>query len=107
MSVGPLGFIGSIAGTPLSQAKGAETERTQEATNQQRQVRTDDKAEQAAGIGQTDQDSEASDRDADGRRLWEAPAKQDETDESEPTERQAPRTKDVHGQAGNHLDLLG
>ena len=32
-------------------------------------------AELAAGVGQTEQDQESSERDADGRRLWEAPAK--------------------------------
>ena len=62
--------LSSAAGAPLSQTAGSETERAQkESLAQQRQVGRDQKAEQAAGIGQTEQDQESSERDADGRRL--------------------------------------
>ena len=115
MSIGPMGGIGaSAAGAPLSQTKGSEAERAaQESTGQQRSVESEKNAESAAGIGETSEDQESSDRDADGRRLWElkeqdGEAEQDddvmETEEHAPTPRQV---KDVHGESGNELDLTG
>ena len=73
MSVGPLGILGSAAGSPLPQAKGANVEATQQATTEQAR-RTDAlrTAEAAEGLGEMDQDQEAEDRDADGRRPWDA-----------------------------------
>ena len=111
MSVGPLGgIVGSAAGAPLSQTAGAEAERTQKETSaRQRLADSQDKAERAAGIGTTKQDQEASDRDADGRRLWEAPAKenQQEQPDSPEDDQNVPKRKDSRGNAGNTLDLLG
>ena len=74
MSMGPVGgVVGSAAGTSLSQTAGAETERTQRDTAaQHRQIDGNERSELASGIGQTEQDQESSERDADGRRLWEA-----------------------------------
>ena len=112
MSLGPLGGIaGSAAGSPLAQTKSSDVERAQQDTgNQQRRVQTDQKAEDAAGIGETDgEDHETAERDADGRRLWEEPAPGSapdapEEDASRPVDR---RSKDTTGQAGNLLDLTG
>ena len=110
MSVGSLGILGSAAGTPLSQTAGAETERAQkESLAQSRQSDANQKAERAAGIGQTEQDQETSERDADGRRLWEVleeKAKKDALDAEvrEPSVRQS---KDATGQSGSKLDLTG
>ena len=110
MSVGPLGgVLGSAAGAPLSQTSGNETERTQrDSAVQQRQTDTDARAERAAGIGTTEQDQETNERDADGRRMWEAPPekKADTADEQQSagTSRQS---KDATGLSGNHLDLTG
>ena len=75
MSVGSLGgIIGSAAGVPLSQTSGSETERTaREGAAQERAVDGAERSEKAAGIGTTEQDQETSERDADGRRLWEVP----------------------------------
>ncbi len=114
MSIGSLGIIGSAAGTPLSQAKGTETDKTAQATSDQaRQVQSDRHAESAAGIGQTEQDEQASDRDADGRRPWEVGGKrggtlgsQDDSREG-PTPESTPLSKDPTGQTGNQLDLSG
>jgi len=110
MSIGPLGGLaGSAAGSPLAQSHGTETERTQQdSAAQQRQIRSEKKAESAAGIGETDgEDHEAEDRDADGRRIWEETpgAKKEETDESAtpPTH----QSKDPTGERGNLLDLTG
>ena len=106
MSVGALGgLVGSAAGAPLSQSAGSETERSQrDSAVQDRNVQATEKAERAAGIGTTEQDQEASERDADGRRLWEAPPdKQSEGDAAHA----ARKSKDPTGQSGTRLDLTG
>src|SRR6187549_316031 len=106
MSMGALGgVISSAAGTPLSQTAGAETERTQRDTaSQHRQIDANERSELASGIGQTEQDQESSDRDADGRRLWEKPAKRDNEDseEAKATDAlvQSKQSKDPTGQSG-------
>jgi hypothetical protein len=108
MSVGPLGgIVASAAGSSLAQAKGADVERTgQDTINQQRQVQGETRAEAAAGVGQADgEDHQASERDADGRRLWEAPVRK-KMPPGEPAQH-APQAKDVTGQSGNQLDLSG
>ncbi len=106
MSVGPLGgVLASAAGTPLAQTKGAETDRAQhEAANQERRVQNEQRAENAAGIGEADgEDHETSERDADGRRPWEIAGRP--KDEAAPDDsRQA---KDPTGQSGTLLDLSG
>jgi hypothetical protein len=112
MSVGPLGGVaGSAAGSPLAQTKGSEPERAeQDATAQQRRIESDQKAEAAAGIGETDgEDHETAERDADGRRLWEPPPEGKGGEQAqEPTAADASRqSKDATGQSGNLLDLSG
>jgi hypothetical protein len=68
----------------------------------------DQKAENAAGIGETDgEDHEAEERDADGRRLWEEPVNSDGSPQSPQADPDAPRSKDASGQRGNLLDLSG
>ena len=110
MNVGSLGMIGSVAGTPLAQAKGADIDKNKaDLGNQQRQVETSLKAEAAAGIGKTEGDAETSDRDADGRRLWELSPAPHETASTESGEESsaAPQAKDPTGECGNTLDLSG
>jgi hypothetical protein len=111
MSIGPMGMIGSAAGSPLAQGQGDEVHRAQQGTaNTARQTRMNEKAEEASGVGQTEQDEEASDRDADGRRPWEiGPESSDD-----PSTQQAlgngdtlPQSKDPTGQCGQQLDLSG
>jgi hypothetical protein len=106
MSVGALGgLVGSAAGAPLSQTAGSETERTQrDSTVKDRNVHALERAEQAAGIGTTEQDQEASERDADGRRLWEAPPDKQSDGDAAHAARQS---KDATGQSGTRLDLTG
>ena len=105
MSVGSLGgLIGSAAGVPISQSSGSETERaSRESAAQERATDGAERSEKAAGIGTTEQDQEASERDADGRRLWEAPPdkKQDTTAEGQR------QSRDASGQSGTQLDLTG
>lgn len=105
MSVGSLGgLIGSAAGVPLSQTGGSETERTSRETAAHERA-TDGalRSEKASGIGTTEQDQEASERDADGRRMWEAPPDKQQ-DAAADAQRQS---RDPTGQCGTQLDLTG
>jgi hypothetical protein len=115
MTMLPLhGTLASAAGAPLSQTAGAESERAQkDSVAQRRGIDAEKHAEQSAGIGQTEQDQETSERDADGRRLWERPDEKAKTDpatepktaaEAEVHNRQS---KDPTGQSGTKLDLTG
>jgi len=110
MTMAPLGgLLGSAAGAPLSQTAGSEAERAQkESVAQQRQVDASEMAEQAAGIGQTHEDQESSERDADGRRLWEgSPQSRKKEKASAEGETSARQSKDATGQSGTQLDLTG
>jgi hypothetical protein len=110
MTMAPLGgIVTSAAGAPLSQSAGSETERAQkDSLHQQRQTDSSQQAERAAGIGQTDEDQQSSERDADGRRLWEAPAKpQKQATKEEMSTTVARQGKDASGQSGTQLDLTG
>ena len=111
MSIGPLGSLGaSAAGSPLAQTKGADAERVQDEVGAQaRHVQSEKKAENAAGIGETDgEDHETADRDADGRLLWEnnaeSPGENARGHTAASDDRQS---KDLSGQRGNLLDLSG
>jgi len=113
MSMGSLGgVVGSAAGAPLSQTAGSETERAQkDSLAHHRQVDSNERAANAAGIGQTHEDQESSERDADGRRLWEASAKsknrQPTSGETAATAAESRQSKDPTGQSGTRLDLTG
>jgi hypothetical protein len=100
------GALGSAAGAPLSQTAGSESERLQrEAGVERRTADAQNRSEQASGIGQAEQDEQASERDADGRRLWEHQEKKDAAGDASP---EAPRrAKDPTGMSGNSLDLTG
>jgi len=109
MSMVPLGgLIGSAAGAPLSQSKGSETERAQkDSLAQSRQAASAEQAEKAGGIGETEQDQETSERDADGRRLWERPVDGKNPSAGDSAGTPGRQSKDASGQAGNQLDLTG
>ena len=111
MSVGPLGGLaGTVAGMPLAQTKGTEVERTQQdVRNQQREARNDVRAENAAGIGETDgEDHQPGERDADGRRFWEESPGRKASRTAEPAAGpQEPQSKDATGKTGSLLDLSG
>jgi hypothetical protein len=111
MSIGSLGFVGVGAATPLAQSKGADVDRAaEEVSAQQGQNINEQKAEQAAGVGQADgEDHETEDRDADGRRLWELPAKKKSAAAaaSAIVEAEPPHSRDPSGNCGTTLDLLG
>ena len=104
MSTGPLGSVGaSLAGTSLAQTKGSEIERSQhDVARHERRTETNARAESAAGIGETDENQQTGERDADGRRLWEAPA-----DKKREAPTPPPQAKDPTGQSGGLLDISG
>jgi hypothetical protein len=107
-SVGPLGGVNvSAAGAPLAQTKGADVERAgHEIGAQHRNTLYEQKAQAAAGIGETDgEDHQTGERDADGRRPWEFPAKK--PDSSQDPFKQPPQSRDSTGESGNLLDLSG
>lgn len=109
MSIGSLGIVGSLAGAPLAQ-KSAEVDKTQrDVADAARQADAAAKAESAAGIGETEEESQASERDADGRRLWERQAKKvNPKDEEISASTPEPiLAKDPTGFSGSTLDLTG
>ena len=106
MNVVPMGgIISGAAGAPLAQTGGVEAERTQrDGVIRERRVTSEQSAEMAAGIGTTDEDQEASERDADGRMFWEQATHEAQREEAETRVKQS---KDPTGTSGNSLDLTG
>jgi hypothetical protein len=109
MSIGSLGIVGSLAGSPLAQ-KAPEADKVQkEATDRTRQTDAEARAESAAGIGQTEEESQASERDADGRRPWELkqqkPAEEATPESAADSLLAAP--KDPTGDRGGLIDISG
>jgi len=109
MSIGSLGLIGSLATTPLPQKAADADKSVRDAADQSREAEAARQAEAAAGIGETEEDSQASERDADGRRLWEQ-----QQGKQPPAEEEAvladsppPLNKDPSGESGGELDLVG
>ncbi|MDA7949960.1 MAG: hypothetical protein MPJ24_00595 [Pirellulaceae bacterium] len=110
MNIGPLGFAGSIASTRQVQGKGSsDVQASQDAADAQaRKTSTDIKAEKAAGIGETQEDANAQDRDADGRRIWEIDEQEAETGSEEETlDQNGSKENDATGKLGKRLDLSG
>jgi hypothetical protein len=108
MSISSLGLAGSLATSPLPQKAADADKSVRGATEQAREAQAARQAEAAAGIGQTEEDSQASERDADGRRLWEQPAGKQGTSEttSESGNAEGHLSKDPSGEAGGELDLV-
>lgn len=107
MSMIPSAGLGGLAGIPVAQAKGAEADRAiRETTNKAREVSSEKRAEDASGIGTTEEESAAGDRDADGRQILEQRRGPRKTDAGEPDPSDS-RAKDPAGQSGTQLDLEG
>ena len=99
--------ISSVTGG-LPQARAADADKTQQqASDQTRQANSAEKAEAAAGVGETEQDEQASDRDADGRRLWEGDSQSQPPEAESPDEQETPQSRDPSGARGGQLDLSG
>ncbi len=110
MSIGAFGGLqGAAAGAPLSQTKGSEIEKnSQQASAAKRGADAGAKAEEAAGVGTTEEDQGASDRDADGRRMYEDTVEIESTEETEPEAiTEAPKGNNTTAKSGNQLDLMG
>jgi len=108
MSIGPMaGLAAGVAATPSAQTTGSEVDRAEQATaNQQRRVRNEERAEEAAGIGQPDgDDHETADRDADGRLPWAFPQGPGAAHSGQDAASRL--SKDASHQSGNLLDLTG
>ncbi|WP_254508438.1 hypothetical protein [Anatilimnocola floriformis] len=106
MSIGSLGNVSSLAASPTTQ-RTSDTEKTQTATTEKSHAdAAAEYAERAAGIGETQEESKAGDRDADGRRLWEF-GQQKRKDDSEASESTPGQSKDPTGTAGLNVDLSG
>ena len=107
MSIGSLGIVGGLAGTPLAQ-KGPEADKVQkDAADRTRQTDAEASAESAAGIGQTEEESQASDRDADGRRPWEVPPRKNEYEAASPAADGTTPAKGPSGDRGSLIDISG
>jgi hypothetical protein len=110
MSMGPLGgILGSAAGSQSAQSGSDVARSRQEAVHHNRQVKLDSHAENTAGIAETDgEDHQLGERDADGRRPWELPAKPGQAKSPESTVDPEPRlSRDATGMSGSQLDLSG
>lgn len=106
MSIGPSGIAGSVAGGHLTQRQGSDVDRaSQETANQSRQVSGEKRAEKSSGVGETEGDQEASDRDGDGHKLWEE-SPQPQAD-NPPSESETRQSKDPDGNTGTRLDISG
>jgi hypothetical protein len=101
--------VAGALGTPLAQAKGTEVERAgQDLDVQQHAVRSGEKSDSAAGVGETDgEDHQTDDRDADGRLPWRIPASQKKAPAADAAAPPPPSPKDTTGQSGNLLDVSG
>ena len=98
MTFGPIGNTAGLSGAQNDTA------------SQLRRAQADQKAQKAEGLGATDGDAETSDRDADGRRMWEVAQKagEDETAaEDTGHAKSTKQSKDVSGKSGGLLDLTG
>src|SRR6476620_8575431 len=107
MSMIPSSGAAGLAGIPIAQAKGTETDRAiRETANKAREVSSDKRAEDASGIGTTEEESAAGERDADGRQILELRRARPKSDAT-PPDSAASRAKDPAGQSGTQLDLEG
>lgn len=108
MSTAPLGAIGSITTGQLQRSRGADSERAaHDVGAQSRATEASRTAENAAGVGEMDQEGETSERDADGRRLWERPDPKKTGVRPGDDDSNPPKSKDPSGQAGLQIDLSG
>ena len=109
MSIGPTsGIAAGAAGSPLAQTQSGEPERaSQQSSAQQRRVESEKKAESASGVGETEGDHESSERDADGRRLWEQQPDESTAEDSAETAEKPAGPPDPNGESGGLLDLSG
>lgn len=107
MSMGSLGGVGpSVIGGIAAQGAKESQRAAREALDHERVDQADQRAADAAGIGQTDgENHQSNERDADGRRPWEIPAGQQPSADESPASPQ--QSRDASGDRGGQLDLSG
>jgi hypothetical protein len=108
MSIAPSdGVSASAAGSHLAQTTGADLQRVQQdMAADQRQIAAVQRADNAAGIAETDgQDHETHERDADGRRPWEIGPPNRSAASGEGSRTAPIRTPDGGENLGTSLDL--
>jgi len=98
-------FAAVAAGSQLAEKQAESPEKlAQTAANAQRTRESLERAEKAASAESVRDDSaETSDRDADGRQVWQRINKKSKQEQEENRE----KSKDVSGQIGNTLDISG
>ena len=107
MNVNSIGSLGIVATSQAKVARGGDADRAaQEVRSQQRQAASEQLAEAAGGIGEMQKDSEAGDRDADGRQLLMRPRPMQKPHDSDETS-SSTRNVDPTGILGSQLDLSG
>lgn len=108
MSIGFSSLVSGLAGTPQAQVQSTDAARAHDAAQQ---VRARQSVERAADAAErTEQDTQASDRDADGRRPWELPTAARPGDDSAATPATPDNptaSRDATGQIGRQIDLSG
>jgi hypothetical protein len=110
MNVGSLGIVAGTAGAGLAQRVGSDVDRAeQDAAAQKLLADAAQWAENAAGVGQTNEDQETEERDADGRRPWEIAGqpRKPPPEESPPPEIDRRPAPDPTGRRGSQLDVVG
>src|SRR6478752_839497 len=107
MSIASLCIIASLASSSTTQ-RAAETERIErDSSNHARESTAAEHAADAAGIGRTEEDSQTSERDADGRRLWERTTSNKKPSDPTTDATTPVISKDPTGLCGGQLDLVG
>lgn len=108
MNIASLNTFAGTAAAQASQTASADSDhQLQRAVTRSNATDSLKKTAEAAGIGQTEQEESAGDRDADGRRVWEIPPSQKtqpETPEETAAEDSPP---DPLGECGQQIDILG
>jgi hypothetical protein len=107
MNLGALPAVGSVAASGAAQRVASEDRVRQETVDQQRQTESATQAELAAGIGQTDEDHETSERDADGRLPWELTRRKPKSVGDNTSPAFPSQVRDPQGISGTQLDLTG
>ena len=103
-----VGLLSSVTTGQLQQVRTADADRgAQQVRAHQQQTTAVQRAEAADGVGEMTEDAATSDRDADGRRLWEPAEERGATDSATSPSDGAPRSRDPTGLAGGQLDLTG
>ncbi len=109
MSIGSPGILGAFAAQSLAQSHQAQVQpQGQSTADHARHADSAQRASDAAGIGRTDADEQAGDRDADGRRMLERilPGAAAAEEVAEPAD-EPRQSRDATGHSGTQLDLSG